>query len=72
MRYCEAWKPIENCFGPISFECVDFQTLSQIIANLSRENFAERETEIANLHWTQTEKEMLQPDAKVDNVPGVL
>ena len=56
MRCCEAWTPTENCFDPISFESVDFQRLCQIIANLTRENFAERETEIANLPWTQTEK----------------
>ena len=50
MRCCEAWKPIENCFDPISFECVvDFQKLSQIIANLTRGNLAEREAEITNL-----------------------
>ena len=53
----EAWKPIENCFDPISFECVDFRRLSQIIANLTRENLAEREAEITNLPWTQTEKD---------------
>ena len=57
MRCCEAWKPIEDCFDPISFECVDFQRLSQIIANLTRENLAEREAEITNLPWTQTEKD---------------
>ena len=57
MRCCEAWKPIENCFEPSSFECVDFQKLSQIIANLTRENLAEREAEITNLPWTQTEKD---------------
>ena len=57
MRCCEAWKPIENCFDPISFECVDFQRLSQIIAKLNRENLAEREAEITNLHSTQTEKD---------------
>ena len=49
MRCCEAWKPIEDCFDPISFECVDFQRLSQIIANLTRENFAEREAEIKTM-----------------------
>ena len=38
------------------FECVDFQSLSQIIANLTRENRAEREAEITNLPATQTEK----------------
>ena len=38
MRCCEAWKPIEDCFDPISFECVDFQRLTQIIANHTREN----------------------------------
>ena len=40
-----------------SFECVDFQRLSQIIANFTRENLAERGAEIANLPWTQTEKD---------------
>ena len=57
MRCCEAWKTIEKCFDPISFECVDFQRLSQIIANLTRENLAEREAEITNLPWTHTEKD---------------
>ena len=57
MPCCEAWKPIEDCFDPISFECVDFQRLSQIIANFTRENLAEREAEITNLPWTQTEKD---------------
>ena len=41
-------KPIGNCLDPISFECVDFQRLSQIIAF--------REAEITNLPRTQTEK----------------
>ena len=40
MRCCEAWKPIEDCFDTSSFECVDFQRLSQIIANLTRETLA--------------------------------
>ena len=57
MRCCQGWKPIENCFEPISFECVDFQRLCQIIANLTRENLAEREAEITNLPWTETEKD---------------
>ena len=57
MHCCEAWKPIANCFDPISFECADFQRLSQIIANLTRENLAEREAEKTNLPWTQTEKD---------------
>ena len=57
MGCCEAWKPIENCFDPISFECIDFHRLSQIIANLTRENFSKREAEITNLLWTQTEKD---------------
>ena len=56
MCCCEAWKPLENCFDPISFECVDFQRLSQIIANLTLENLVEREAEITNLPWTRTEK----------------
>ena len=58
MRCCEAWKPDEDCFDPISFECVDFQRLSQIIGNLTRENLAEREAEITNLPCTQTEKDI--------------
>ena len=33
MRCCEAWRPTEDCFDPISVECVDFQ----IIANLTRD-----------------------------------
>ena len=57
MRCCEAWKPVGKCFDPISFECTDFQVLSQILANLTRENLAEREAEIKNLPWTQTEKD---------------
>ena len=57
MRCCEAWKPIEDCFDTSSFECVDFQRLSQIIAKLTRENPAKREAEITNLPWRQTEKD---------------
>ena len=38
MRCCEAWKPIEDCFDTLSFECIDFQRLSQIFASLTREN----------------------------------
>ena len=56
MRCCEAWKPIEDCFDT-SFECIDFQRLSHIIANLTRETLEEREDEITNLPWTQTEKD---------------
>ena len=44
-------------FEPISFECIDFQRLSQIIANLTRGNLAEREAEITNVPWTQAEKD---------------
>ena len=43
MRCSEAWKPIENCFDPISLECVDSQTVRQISAFLTRTNLAERE-----------------------------
>ena len=57
MRCCEARKPIEDCFDPISFECVDLQRLSQIIANLTRETLEEREAGITNLPWTQTEQD---------------
>ena len=57
MRCCEAWKPIEDCFDTSSFECVDFRRPSKIIANLTHETLAEREAEITNHHWTQTEKD---------------
>ena len=57
MRCCEAWEPVGKCFDPISFECIGFHGLGQIIANLTRENLAEREAEIRNLLWTQTEKD---------------
>ena len=64
---CEAWTPIEDCFDPISFERVDFHKLSQIIANLTRENLSERAAEITNLPWTKTEKDTaFGPDAEVD------
>ena len=48
MRCCEAWKPIEDCFDTLSFECIDFQRLSQIFASLTRENLEARETEVSN------------------------
>ena len=31
MRCCETWKPIEDCFDTLSFECIDFQRLSHIL-----------------------------------------
>ena len=57
MRCCEAWEPVVKCFDPNSFECIDFHGLCQIIASLTRERLAEREAEIGNLPWTQTEKD---------------
>ena len=57
MRCCEAWKAVGNCFEPISLECINFQKLSQIIENLTRQNLAERDAEITNLPWTQSEKD---------------
>ena len=58
MRCCEAWKPIEDCFDTLSFECIDFQRLSQIFASLTRENLQAREAEVSTLPWTQTEKDI--------------
>ena len=49
MRCCEAWKPVEDCFDTLSFECIDFQRLSQIIAGLTRENLEAREAEVSTL-----------------------
>ena len=58
MRCCEAWKPIEDCFDTLSFECIDFQRLSHIFAGLTRENLAAGETEVSCLPCTQTEKDI--------------
>ena len=57
MRCCEAWAPVGKCFDTISFKCTDIHGLSQIIASLTRENLAEREAEMVNLPWTQTEND---------------
>ena len=58
MRCCEAWKPIEDCFDTLSFECIDFQRLSHIFACLTSENLETRETEVSTLPWTQAEKDI--------------
>ena len=60
MRCCEAWEPVGKCFDPIAFERTDFQGLSQIIANLTRKNLAEREAEI------RRRKTMRWPNADLD------
>ena len=57
MRCCEAWKPVEDCFDTSSFECIDFQRLSQIVASLNRGSLEAREADVTNLTWTQTEKD---------------
>ena len=46
MRFCEAWKLVEDCFDTSSFKSFDFQRLSQIIANLSRVTLEEREADL--------------------------
>ena len=58
MRCCEAWKLVEDCFDTSSFECIDFQRLSQIVASLTRDNLEAREAEVSNLPWTQTENDI--------------
>ena len=58
MRCCEAWKPFNDCFDTLSFDCIDFQRLSQIIASLTCENLEAREAEVSPLPWTQTEKDI--------------
>ena len=61
MHCCEAWGPIGKCFDQCSFECIDFQVLSQNIASLTKphawKTCREREAEIGNFLWTQTEKD---------------
>ena len=64
-------RTIGKCFDLFSFECINFQGLSQIIANLTRESLAELEAEIRNLPWTQTEKDNMRwPNADLDSVHG--
>ena len=58
MRCCEAWKPVEDCFDTLSFECIEFQRLSQIFASFARENLEAREAEVSTRPWTQTEKDI--------------
>ena len=58
MRSCEAWKPIEDCFDTLFFECIDFQRRSHIFASLTRENLATPETEVSSLPCTRTEKDI--------------
>ena len=57
MRCCEAWKPIEDSFDTLSFECVNFQRLIQIFTTITRENLGTREAEVSTFPWTQTEKD---------------
>ena len=54
----------EDYFDTFSFECVEFQRLSQIITNLTRETYEEREAEITNLSWTQKEKDIASAKCK--------
>ena len=58
MRCCEASEPVEECSDTLSFECIDFKRLSEIIASLTRENLEAREAEVTNLPWTPTEKDI--------------
>ena len=48
MRCCDPWKPVEDCFDTSSFECIDFQRLSQIVASLNRGGLEAREAEVTN------------------------
>ena len=59
MHCCEAWELVGKCFDQCSFECIDFHGLGQVIASLTRETVTEREAEIRNFPWTQTEKQCL-------------
>ena len=58
MRCCEAWKPMKDCFDTLSFDCIDFQRLGQIITSLTCENLEAREAEVSTLPRTQTEKDI--------------
>ena len=46
MHCSEAWEPVGKCFDKCSFQCIDFDGLSQIIASVTRESIAEGETEV--------------------------
>ena len=52
MHCCEEWELVGKCFDQRSFECIDCNGLSLIIASLTRESLAEREAEVGNLPWT--------------------
>ena len=72
MPCCEARKLVDDCFDTYSSECIDSQKLSQIVANLTRENIAEREAERSRIsHGRRQKNTLLLPDAEVDNVLGV-
>ena len=58
MRCCEAWKPLEDCFDTLSFECIDFQRICHIFASFTRENLATHETEVSPFPCTETEKDI--------------
>ena len=65
MRCCEAWKLIEDCFDTSSFECVDFQRLSQILLTSLVKNLRTRETEITTPLDANRKKTLLQLDAGI-------
>ena len=54
MRCCETWKHIEDCFDTLSFECIDFQRLSQLVKTFRHVKLAE----VSSVPWTQTEKDI--------------
>ena len=72
MRCREAWKPTQHCFDTLSFECVDFQRLSQIFAILTLENIETHETEVWNLSLDEKRKILFWLDVGMANVPGAI
>ena len=51
------WKPFEDCFDPISLNVLISRGSARALRTLLVKNIAEREAEITNLPWTQTEKD---------------
>ena len=70
MRCCEAWKPVEDCFDTLSFECIDFQRIIQIIAALLVKTLRHVKLRSQPSLGRKQKKTLLWLDAGVDNVPG--
>ena len=56
LRCCAAREHVGKGFDQCSFECIDFHGSRKIVASLTRDKIAERESAVHNLLWTQTDQ----------------